>query len=83
MCGCKNSGGKWYIGAITNSEERSLNLDLSFLDEGRSYTMTAFEDGVNANVQAIDYKKIKRPVKRGDTLNIMLARDGGWTAIVE
>ena len=79
----KKSGGKWYIGAITNSEKRSLNLDLSFLDEGLNYTMTAFKDGVNANVQAMDYKKIMRKVKKGDILKIELVRDGGWVAQLE
>ena len=56
----KKREGKWYIGAITNSEKRSFQLDLSFLDDDRSYTMTAFEDGVNADVQSMDYKKMVR-----------------------
>ena len=38
---------------------------------------------MNANVQAMDYKKIMRKVKKGDILKIELVRDGGWVAQLE
>jgi alpha-glucosidase len=75
--------GKWYIGAITNSSKRSLELDLDFLEDNEDYTMTAFQDGLNADVQAMDYKKVVQKVKKGDVLKIELARDGGWAAVLE
>lgn len=42
----------WYIGGMTNWDERDVQLDFSFLPEGVSYTAVLFKDGVNANKQA-------------------------------
>lgn len=74
---------KWFIGAITNSTERELEVDLDFLSNGKKYQMTAFQDGVNAGVQAMDYKKVTETVEQGEILKIKLARDGGWAAVLE
>ena len=69
----------WFIGAMTNWTPRTLTIDLSFLGEGR-YEAVIFSDGVNAERNAIDYKKETRTIKAGDKLNIRLAAGGGWTA---
>ena len=45
--------------------------------------MTSFEDGPNANGQAMDYNVRKLDVSRGDKLRVMLARNGGWAAVIE
>lgn len=79
----KRSKDKWYIGAITDTKSRSFELNLSFLNEDKTYTMTAYQDGVNAGVQAMDYKKVIQPVKKNDTIKIELARDGGWSAVLD
>lgn len=78
----KRKGEKWYIGAITNNTSRNLEFSLDFL-KNKKYTITSFEDGINANYQAMDYKKQKRVVNNGDNISIKLARNGGWTAIIE
>ena len=51
----KRKGSKWYIGGMTNNDERErvFELPLDFLPEGKIYRMTSFEDGVNANRQAM------------------------------
>ena len=74
---------KWFIGAITNEEGRTIEIDFDFLDDGTNYTITSFQDGVNAGVQAMDYKKVTKNIKSGETLKIDLARDGGWAAVIE
>ena len=79
----KRSNDKWFIGAITNTESRSFDLNLDFLEDGKTYHLTAFEDGVNAGVQAMDYKKVTKNIKSDGTLKIDLARDGGWAAVIE
>lgn len=71
--------GIWYVGAMTNWQERDLTLDLSFLDEG-NYTATIFMDGVNANREATDYQKVTMNVTAQDSLDIHLAQGGGWVA---
>lgn len=79
----KRKGDKWYIGAITNSNARELELKLDFLQDGKTYHMTEFKDGVNANVQAMDYKKIDGTTTKSETLQLKLVRNGGWAAVIE
>ena len=44
---------------MTNNRERErvFNISLDFLQEGKNYLMTSFEDGINADHQAMDYRK--------------------------
>lgn len=78
----KRKGDKWFIGAMTNNTERELQLDLSFLNAGKNYQMTSFEDGINAGRQAMDYRKKTSSVKKGEKTTIKLARNGGFAAII-
>lgn len=81
----KRKGDKWFIGGMTNNQkqQREFEVNLDFLKEGRPYRMTAFEDGINANHQAMDYRKTERSLRKGDKLTIRLARNGGFAAIIE
>ena len=79
----KRKGEKWYIGAMTNSSARDLEVKLDFLPNGKTYQMTSFKDGVIAGVQAMDYKKISAKVGNGESLQLHLVRDGGWAAVIE
>ncbi|MBQ1856970.1 MAG: glycoside hydrolase family 97 C-terminal domain-containing protein, partial [Bacteroidales bacterium] len=42
-----------------------------------------FEDGINADVQAMDYRKNTRTVSKGDTVKIEMVRNGGFAAVIE
>ena len=81
----KRKGDKWYIGGMTNNREqqRDFELNLNFLKEGQTYRMTSFEDGINANRQAMDYRMKERTLRKGDKLTISLARNGGFAAVIE
>jgi len=81
----KRKGEKWFIGGITNGKAngRKEELHFDFLQKGRTYTMTYFEDGINANRQGMDYRKKTMQVKAGDTMTIQMARNGGWAAGLE
>lgn len=49
----------WYIGGMTNWDQRDIALDLPFLKEGEQYTATLFTDGINANkMQKIIRKRL-------------------------
>jgi alpha-glucosidase len=78
----RRKGEKWFVGAMTNWNTRELSIDCSFLDEG-TYNVVIFQDGVNANTQATDYKKVIKQVKAGETINIEMANGGGWAARFE
>ncbi len=78
----KRKGQKWFVGAITNGTPRDLTLSLSFLASG-NHKLTAFKDGVNADYQAMHYNKTEQSVTPGTSLNIHLAKNGGWAAVIE
>ena len=47
-----------------------------------SYDMTSFEDGANAHRQAMDYRRKNRSVDSQGTLDVKLARNGGFAAVL-
>ncbi len=75
----RRSGRDWYVGAMTNWTGRDLTVDLSFLPAGQ-FTLDAYQDGVNADRNATDYKKTKSQVTNATKLKITLAPGGGWAA---
>src|SRR6218665_484140 len=81
----KRKGSKWFIGGLTNGRlpNRSVTLNFDFLEKGKTYTITYFEDGINAGRQAMDYRKKTMQIKSGDTLPANMVRNGGWAAVIE
>lgn len=81
----KRKGEKWYIGGMTNNQqkERTFDIALDFLPEGKACKITSFEDGINANRQAMDYRKKEQTLKKGDILHVRMARNGGFAAVIE
>jgi alpha-glucosidase len=75
----RRSGSDWYVGAMTDWTSRTLEIDLSFLPAG-NFTMDAYQDGVNAERNASDYKKITMQVNRSTKVKLLLAAGGGWAA---
>ena len=75
----RRNGKDWYIGAMSDWTPHTLDIDLSFLPEG-NFTMDAYQDGVNADRNASDYKKTSTPVNPGTKLKLQLASGGGWAA---
>ena len=73
----RRSGETWYVGALTNWDARDLTLDLSFIGNGR---MTVFQDGINADRAARDYKKTSAEIPADGIVKIHLAPGGGWVA---
>ena len=75
----RRKGTTWFVGTLTNWNSRTLDLDLSFLGEV-TYEAEIFEDGVNADRAATDYKREVMRVKKGDKISMNLAPGGGWAA---
>jgi alpha-glucosidase len=75
----RRNGADWYVGAMTNWTPRDLEVDLSFLPEG-NFQMDAYQDGMNAERFASDYKLVKSQVNKTAKLKIHLAPGGGWAA---
>ena len=79
----RRKGNDWYIGGMTDWDERDLDLNLSFLPKENTYKMILFQDGVNANKIAIDYKKTKLSVDNTYHKIIHLAKGGGLAVILK
>ena len=75
----RRSGSDWYVGAMSDWTARELELDFSFLPDGK-FSMDAYQDGVNADRMASDYKLVKLQVSKATKLKIKLAPGGGWAA---
>ena len=67
---------RWYVGAITNWEERDLYLDLSVLPNFGAKSGHIFRDGPNANRVARDYVSEQAQVM-GNKVKVHLAKGGG------
>jgi alpha-glucosidase len=78
----RRNGSDWYVGAMTNWTGRDMDIDFSFLPEG-NFEMSAYQDGVNADRMASDYKLVTTPVTRTTKLKITLAPGGGWAARIQ
>jgi alpha-glucosidase len=75
----RRKGDTWFVGAMTNWNSRDLTIDLSFLGEG-TYEAEIFNDGINADRDATDYKREVVRVTKGDKRKVTLAPGGGWAA---
>jgi alpha-glucosidase len=75
----RRSGREWYVGAMTDWTARELEVDFSFLPEGE-FKLDAYQDGVNADRAASDYKRTSGRADRSTRLKIKLAEGGGWAA---
>ena len=75
----RRNGRDWYVGAMTDWTPRNLEIDLSFLPDG-NFTMEAYQDGVNADRNASDYKKKTTQVNKTTKVKLPLASGGGWAA---
>ncbi len=75
----RRKGDIWFMGAMNNWEARDVTIDVSFL-KNSSYKAQIFQDGMNADRDATDYKMTVQSVKTGNKITVHLAPGGGWTA---
>lgn len=73
---------KWFLGSITDENERTIEVPLSFLDEGKSYTAVIYSDAEDAHwdKNPTAHKIENKLVAESDTLTLKLV-PGGGTAI--
>ena len=77
----RKSGDQWYIGAITDWDEREFEIVLSFLPDGE-YELTQYFDGPNAASFAEDLAKETIRIKSGENIKIQMAPGGGFAAVI-
>lgn len=75
----RRSGDRWYVGGITNWEDRDIEIDLSSLNLKHNQA-TEFRDGVNANKIAEDYSKNIITIDN-NTYMVKMSKGGGFVLI--
>lgn len=73
----KRKGNEWFLGASTNWNARTIDVDFSFLPKGKTFNADMYTDGENANTVAGDYVYKTITVDSKTKLKIELAQGGG------
>ena len=76
----RKKGYKWYIAAITNWEERDMEVDITALKSGAK-SGKIFRDGPNANRVGKDYVTEQLQIW-GNTIKFHLAKGGGAVVVL-
>ncbi len=77
----RQSGGGWWIGAMTNWDARDIDLPLDFLGDG-AYEATVFADGPDAAAEGTSLAIAKSAVRADDRLTLKLAPGGGAAVMI-
>jgi alpha-glucosidase len=72
----RRSGDDWYVGSLTNWDERSTSVPLDFLGEGK-YVAEIYADAPDAASNPTHTTFSKRPVDRTTVLDIHMVSGGG------
>lgn len=75
----RRMGDRWYLGSMTNSHWRSIEISLDFLGEGK-WEMHYFQDAADADVYAEKLDSGVTKVSSGDMIKMEMAPGGGYAA---
>ncbi len=78
----RRNGDDWYVGGMTDWDERDMDLNLSFLPKNKMYKMIMYQDGINANRIAVDFKQSEQMVDNTYKQKIHLAKGGGLAVVL-
>jgi alpha-glucosidase len=76
ICLARRSGNDWYVGSLTNWEERNLKVPLDFLGEGK-YVAEIYSDASDAATHPTHTLIMSRPVDRTTILDVHMVSGGG------
>lgn len=76
----KREPGVWFVGGVTDENERVVTFPLDFLEEGRTYEATLYADAPDADYESApqSYVITRSTVSASDSLTIRMARSGGF-----
>lgn len=77
----RRNGNDWYVAAMCN-EAKTFDVKMDFL-YGKEYEMSIIQDGINADKNAQDYKRVERTADKWSPLNISMNTGGGYVAILK
>jgi alpha-glucosidase len=78
----RRKGNQWFIGGITNGEERTVSLSLQFLSPG-NYNSKIYSDSPDCIQNPNHLLQENRTVRSGEKLNLHMAPGGGFAIILQ
>ena len=75
----RRSGDIRFVASVNNQEERSVELSLDFLTEGKTYEATLYQDAENSHgiKNPESYTITKKTVEKGDSITAKMGVGGG------
>ena len=76
----EKGGNDWFVGAVTNEEKRTLEVNFDFLDKDTRYVATLYADGKDADyaTNTDSYKITTGIVTSKSKIKVDMARGGGF-----
>ncbi|NDW08580.1 glycoside hydrolase family 97 catalytic domain-containing protein [Dysgonomonas sp. 520] len=74
----KQKGLDWYIGGMSNWDERWVDVDFSFLADGVTYNATILKDAPSSSTKPTEYKCEEVTITKDTKLTIRMAKGGGF-----
>ena len=71
----RRSGSKWFVGAMTNTEARTVTISTDFLTAGR-HSVTIYNDDSTLDTQT-RVRATTKTIKRGQPITVQLQPSGG------
>lgn len=81
----QKGGDNWYVGNVAGTKDHASVLPLNFLDKGRKYEATIYQDGKDANYKnnCQSYKISKKKVDSKSVLKINSVAGGGYAISIK
>lgn len=75
----------WFVGGVTDENERMISIDFNFLDANKTYVAKIYRDGSDAHWDKNPTSILieERKVTSDDTIDIELAAGGGFAISLE
>ncbi len=72
--------GRWFVGGVTDENERTLDIPMNFLEHDKVYEATIYADGQDADflTDPQNYTIYKKNMTSEDILKVHMARGGGF-----
>lgn len=74
----RRKGNDWFVGTITSTEARKIDLSLAFLEPGKKYSLWVYEDDGTGKI-----RKQNRTVTSKDRLTANLLPSGGQAVVLK
>jgi alpha-glucosidase len=78
----KRKGDSWFLGVMNNSIGKTLELKADFLPVG-NYSGDTWSDTKNCDNEPKELKKSTITVKSGGTIKVIMAKNGGFVAVIK